>query len=86
MDISELPLKLENDFPRTLEVLRSRQTTRTINGETKPVLRIDCYLLPRIGDIMTKSFILPIKIDLDRLVVPFEDYEECRFDVVQCLE
>ena len=86
MDITTVALKLENDFPRRIEIYESKQRTLQIKNETKPVLDIDCYLISRVSETCYKNFILPIKIDMDKLVVLYSDYEKACSEILEYLE
>jgi hypothetical protein len=86
MDVAAVGLKLENDFPRRIEVYEVKQRILRINNENRPVLDIDCYLIPRSGETSYKNFILPIKIDLECMCVPYDEYENAVNEILEYLE
>ena len=86
MDITAVPLKLENDFPRNLEVRTTKQINMMYKGELRTVLEIDTFILPRFGVVSYKTFVFPIKVDLECLVIDYKDYEKACAEILEYVE
>jgi hypothetical protein len=55
-------------------------------GEQRSVLEVDTFLLPRFGEPSYKTFVFPIKIDLECLCIDYADYEKATDEVTEYLE